>query len=349
MSSTPAKEFDGNVSGLIRHLFFDSIILGLTSFIIGLPAANTIYNYLGSVLGSFPRVKCYSPSNISASTTADLEYFCLSHFSLYATFYPALATFFGVLINVVFFIWINYHSGMFDLFYSWAKRMEDVDDPQQNLKIIKKIKDVIGEGNSMYYSYIVIKICQATVTFVALVVTVSLLCVLPFDPYLPFQYDLLFYCQVDRFELLSSSLLFPHDEVPCTAINQYITIEILFINLVLLLLAFLCSILSIFPKLPLLVHSLKLFECDDQAAKFSFHTGFSHRLSKELVIVHRGRISDNLEFLKVFLLRTNSELANKILDVQMLDKIKVCKDEELLMSIDSYQRIFVDPNIPGEG
>ena len=342
-TSTPAKRFDGNVSGLTRHLFFDSIIIALTSFIIGLPAISTIYNYFGSVLGSFPRVKCYPPSNISVST-ANIEYFCLSHYSLYATYYPAMATALGILILVVFYIWINHHSSMFDLFYSWVKKMENVDDPQQNLLIIRKIKAVIGDDNTMYMYYVVTKVCQTIIAFVAFSITLILLCVSPFHQSSLFQYDLIFYCQVDQFELLNLS---SHDQVPCTATNLHITIAILYINLVLLFLVFLCSILSVFPKLFLPLEYHKLFEDEykvtGSAVLFSFHTGLSPSFFQPKESQVRGKtIHKNLEFLKVFLLRTHSELALKIWDVEMFDDIKVEFNRELMMSISNYNQVIVD-------
>ena len=347
-TSTPSgKSFDVNVSGLTRHLFLDSIIIALTSFVIGLPALSTVYNYFSNVLGSaFPRIKCYPPSNINVST-ADIEYFCLSHYSLYATFYPGMATVFGVLITAVFYIWINHHSSMFELFYSWAMKMEKSNDPRQNLTITKKIENVIDAGNSMYISYVVMKVFQALFALVAFVITLLLLFVSPFDQSSLFQYELIFYCQVNHLELLNSSVL---SSVPCTAINLRTTIGTLYVNLVLLLLIFVCSILSVFPKLFIQAHNRKVFEHDEQAVLFSFHTGLSpHLYQSKVSQVHLTKIHKNLEFLKLFLLRTNSELANKIWETEMFDKTELNIKQDLMMSMSNYKQYFVDSTVLGKG
>lgn len=338
--STTAKRFDGNVSSLTRHLFLDSIIVALTSFIIGLPTISTIYNYLGSVLGSFPRVRCYPPSSIN-TTTEDIEYFCLSYYSLYTTTYPATATVHGILILSVFYIWINHHSSMFDLFYSWAKKMDENNDPKKNLPFLKKIKVVIAKNNRMFAYYVAIKVLQAIFACIAFILTLILIAVSPFHQSSSISYDLIFDCQVDQFELLN---LTSHDKVPCTVLNLHITIAVLYINLVLLFSIFLLSVLSIFPKCCLPRNSHKLFEDEDEAAVlFSFHTGLSPYFyqSKESP-VHRGKIRKNLEFLKIFLFRTNSELANKVWDVEMYDKIKEHINEELMMTISNYKKFIVN-------
>ena len=341
--SDSAQLFDGKVTFLTRYLFWDTFIIAFTSLSIGLPTVTAIYTYIGRVqgFGLAAAIKCYPPPTIGVPT-ADIEFFCAFHYTLYAVYYPALVTIFGIFILSIFYIWINHYSTTFDLFYSWATQMTDT-DPQKNSKFYKKIKVIISNNNCMYAFYIVVKIFQAIFAFIAIGVTLGFITVSPFHQSSPTVYELIYECKVDQFQLLNSSLLSPHDRVLCTALNLNLTVAIPYVNLILLLILFLCIILSIFPKCCLSADSLRLFEEgeDDEAVSFSFCTGFSSYYYHESQVSHRVKIRKNLEFLKVFLFRTNSDLANKMWDIEMLNKLKVLIHKEFMMTISNYDTVMV--------
>lgn len=350
MSSMPAKEFDVNISGLTRHLFFDSIIIALTSFIIGLPVVSTVYGYFSNILGD-SSIKCYPPSNISASTALDIEYFCLSHYTVYAAFYPAMATFFGAMIAAVFYIWINSHSSKFDLFFWLAERIEKSteSDQKKTLMFVKKIQYVFVGSKYMHIFYIATKSFQAFFALVALIITVILLYVSsPFDHSSLFQYNIIFYCRVNQFDRVISLLLSPNERVPCTATNLRITVAILYFNFVFLLFILVCSILSMFPKLfPTLNH--KQFE-HKKAADYSFHTGLSPRFyrSKVSSLADWITIYSDYDFLMVFLLRTDAGRANKVWEAQTSNEIELSVGKDLMNSIKNYRQHCVE-GVPETG
>ena len=107
-----AQKFEGNVK-LTGHSFFDSLMLAITSIIIGLPAVNWFYSI--QFKDKVPTIQCFSPAiiandsatNESSVLRADIESLCLYCHTLYAAFFPILIAFFGLGIAVLYFVWRN--------------------------------------------------------------------------------------------------------------------------------------------------------------------------------------------------------------------------------------------------
>ena len=340
------KRFDGNVKYLTRHLLFDSLVIAITTIIIGLPAVNWIYTYLTYILRSFSIIKCFHPSNLSASTTA-IEYFCLSYHSLYTSTFPVMVTFFGFLIAIMHYLWTNNNSGKFELFFSLVQQMKR-ETPDKNVIIIQKLREIFLVGNKimnkvMYISYVVVKVLQAIVALVAFILTLLLLLVSPFNRNIfNITYDSTFYCQLDQFAILNSSILSSYEQVPCVAITSQTTLIILYIDLFLLFGVFTLSFLSIFPIL--CTKELKY----SQAAKFSFRTGMSPHDYYQSKRFHPKQIGTDFDFLVVFLLRTDSGQADILLDTLIRDEIKLLTDDDHMRSDNDFKVDLVDPGVWGK-
>ena len=132
-SALDAQKFEGNVK-LTGHSFFDSIVIAITTIIIGLPAVNWFYSI--QFKDKVPTIQCFLPAafandsaaNETAAVKADIELLCLYRHTLYAAFFPVLVTFFGFGIAVMYFVWKNYNSSKFNLFVSLVNKMTVIKD-----------------------------------------------------------------------------------------------------------------------------------------------------------------------------------------------------------------------------
>ena len=338
-----AKTFEGRVkeTQLSRNSFFDSLIIAITTLIIGLPAVNWIYIYVPLTINKVPTIQCLPPTltkiNESASR-ADIEYFCLYHHTLYASFFPVVVMFFGFFIAVLHFVWRNYNSGKFDLFFSLVNEMTRTKNEKsgkyegKNDIIIQQLTKTFSEGNHIYYSYLGVKALQAASALVTILVIVIYVSSIDHSTLLSTfsnAYDVpTFYCQIDQFEL-SSSYLSSNVQVPCFDITSRTTFLILFVDFVLLLVVFVFSIVSMFQQHPKeLQHH--------QAARFSFHTGLSpHYYDSGFEL---KRISSDLDFLLVVLLRTDFGLAQVFWEKRTLHEIDLLNNDDLMRSNLNYEQ-----------
>ena len=145
------RNFEGirGARELTRHLFLDSLLIAITTVIIGLPAVNWIYSHLTYILNVVPIIQCFPPNNVSVSRN-DIEYFCLFHHSLNSSSFSILITFCGFWIAVAHFIWKNYNSGKFVLFFSLVKQISNEKEKHNdNIHIVKQIQDVFANGDNI--------------------------------------------------------------------------------------------------------------------------------------------------------------------------------------------------------
>ena len=163
-----AQRFEGNVK-LTGHSFFDSLMLAITSILIGLPAVNWFYSI--QFRDKVPTIQCFPPAiiandsatNESSVSRADIESLCLYRHTLYAAFFPILITFFGFGIAVVYFVWRNYNSSRFNLFVSLVNELAVTKDEQtgkysdKNRIVVKRLTKIFSCDNSIYQTYNFVK------------------------------------------------------------------------------------------------------------------------------------------------------------------------------------------------
>ena len=165
-SGLDAQKFEGNVK-LTGHSFFDSLVIAITTIIIGLPAVNWFYSI--QFKGKVPTIQCFPPINESATVNesvsrADIESLCLYRHTLYAAFFPVLVTFFGFGIVVLYFVWRNYNSSKFNLFVSLINEMTITKDEQtgkysdKNRIIVRRLTKIFSSDNNIYRTYLFVKI-----------------------------------------------------------------------------------------------------------------------------------------------------------------------------------------------
>ena len=335
------QKFEGDVK-LTGNSFFDSLVIAITAIIIGLPAVNWLYTI--PFKDKVPTIQCFPPTNESATnesaSKADIESICLYHHVLYASLFPTMVTMFGFWIVVVHYVWRNYNSSKFNLFFSLVTEMiltknektGKYDD--KNFIIVNRLTKIFTKGNNIYWSYLFAKSLQAVSALVAFLVTIFMFAY-SFDRSAFFSifdaYDVpTFYCQLEQFEFLNSSLSFPNTQVPCIEIASLTTVLILFFDIVLLFVVFVFSIMSMFQLHP---KELK----HHQAAKFSFRTGMSHHLYQSRWFDLKP-IACDLDFLILLLRRTDSGRANALWEVRTLDEIDLFNNDDLLRSLLNHRQ-----------
>ena len=357
------QNFEGirSAKELTRNLFLDSVIIAITTVIIGLPAVNWIYSYLTFTLKVVPIIQCFPPNNVSVSRN-DIEYFCFYYHSLNSSFFSILVTFCGFWIAVVHFIWKNYNSGKFDLFFSLVKQISNEKEKRSdNILIVKQIQDVFLGGNSIYISYIVVKSVQAVVSFIAIIITVVIVALMSIDRHSTTSPT--FVCQLDQFEQFINSPSSPDNivQVPCIEITVPTTVLVLCLDLFLLFVIFVLSIISMIQQNPKeLTHSSS--KCHE-AAKFSFHTGMSFRFypkiqnrmsppTKQSGMCPKCKslkfIDSDLSFLAVLLRRTDSGFADLLWETQTLNEIELLNNDDILRSNLNYSQQLVDTEDEGK-
>ena len=338
-SALNAQKFEGDVK-LTGHTFFDSLVLPIISIIIGLPAVNWFYSI--PFKDNVPTIQCFLPNenatyygdnNIS---NADIESLCLYRHTMYAAFFPVLATFFGFGIAILYFVWRNYNSTKFNLFVSLVNEMKFMKNEQtgkydsKNNIIVRRLTKLFSNDNSIYYSYLFVKFLQAVFSFAAFLVTVFMYV------YAFHRSDFLsafsdthnvqtFYCELDKFDFLNSSLSSLDMQVPCIEFASLTTAFILLIDFVLLFIIFVISIVSMFQLPP---KELKFHP----AAKFAFRTGMSHHLFYSKQFGLSGVIGCDLDFLILLLRRMDSGLADTLWDVRTLNEIESLNKDDLMRS-----------------
>lgn len=136
------EENDGELVLPFRDLFWDKLILFLTSAIIALTAVDIFTELLRG--GS--DVVCYIPEelNVSESQDAFIHGFCSQ--SVPDTQYlPMFVLIHGILIGAIHYVWKSSFSSHFNYFFSLASRLSRLHDestgvyPTQNITIIRRL------------------------------------------------------------------------------------------------------------------------------------------------------------------------------------------------------------------
>ena len=336
-----AQKFEGNVK-LTGHSFFDSLTIAITTIIIGLPAVNWFYSI--QFKDKVPTIQCFPPINESATVNesvsrADIESLCLYRHTLYAAFFPVLVTFFGFGIAILYFVWRNYNSSKFNLFVLLVNEMTVTKDEQtgkysdKNCIIVRRLTKIFSSDNNIYRTYLFVKVVQAVFSLTAFVATVFLYAYTyhrsAFLSVFSDQYNVpTFYCKLEQFDFLNASLPSPAMQVPCVEFASLTTSLILLVDFILLLVIFVFTIASMVQSYP---KELKY----RQAAKFSFHTGMSHRLFNPKWFDFRF-ITCDLDFLVILLRRTDSGRADTLWDMRTLNEIELLNNDDLMRSNLNY-------------
>jgi ABC-type multidrug transport system fused ATPase/permease subunit len=355
-SALDAQKFEGNVK-LTGHSFFDSLIITITTIIIGLPAVNWFYSI--QFKDKVPTIQCFPPATLANDSApnntvsrADIESLCLYRHALYAAFFPVLVTFFGFGIAVLYFIWRNYNSSKFNLFVSLVNEMTVTKDEQtgkysdKNRIIVTRLTKIFSNDNTIYRTYNFVKVIQLVSSLIAFFVTVFLYAYTynhsAFLSAFSDHYNVpTFYCKLDKFDFINASFPYPEMEVPCVEFASLTTSLILLIDIFLLFVIFILTIASIF-NFQLYPKELKYRE----AAKFSFCTGMSHRLFYTKPF-HFKAIGCDLDFLVVLLRRTDSGRADTLWDVRTLNEIELLNNDDLMKSNLNYYYQNADPVFRG--
>ena len=353
-SALDAQKFEGDVK-LTGHSFFDNLTLAITTIIIGLPAVNWFYSF--QFKDKVPTIQCFPPF-INESATAnepvtreDIESLCLYRHSLYAAFFPVLATFFGFGIAVLYFVWRNYNSSKLNLFVALVNEMKFTKNEQtgkycdKNRMIVRRLTKIFSSDNNIYLTYLFVKVLQALLSLAAFVATILLYTYAynrsSFLSAFSDHYNVpMFYCKLDQFDFLNASLPSPEMQVPCVEFASLTTSLILLVDFILLFVIFIFTIASIFQSYP---KELKY----RQAAKFSFHTGMSHRLFCSKRFDFRFIVCD-LDFLVILLRRSDAGQADTLWDVRTLNEIELLNNDDLMRTNLNYDFQILDKKFRGK-
>ena len=355
-SALDAQKFEGNVK-LTGHSLFDSLIIAITTIIIGLPAVNWFYSI--QFKDKVPTIQCFPPATLANDSApnetvskADIESLCLYRHTLYAAFFPVLVTFIGFGIAALYFIWRNYNSSKFNLFFSLVNEMTVTKDEQtgkysyKNRIIVTRLTKIFSNNNTIYRTYNFVKVAQLVSSLIAFLITVLLYAYTynhsAFLSAFSDHYNVpIFYCKLDQFDFLNASLPYTEVTVPCVEFASLITSLILLIDIFLLLVIFILTIASMF-NFQFCTKELKY----QQAAKFSFCTGMSHRLFHAKPF-HFRAIGCDLDFLVILLRRTDSGRADTFWDVRTLNEIELLNNDDLIRSILIHDYQKADPILIG--
>ena len=355
-SALDAQKFEGNVK-LTGHSFFDSLIIAITTIIIGLPAVNWFYSI--QFKDKVPTIQCFPPATLANDSApnetiskADIESLYLYRHTLYAAFFPVLVTFFGFGIAALYFIWRNYNSSKFNLFVSLVNEMTVIKDEQtgkysdKNRIIVTRLAKIFSNDNTIYRTYNFVKVVQLVSSLIAFLITVFLYAYTynhsSFLSAFSDHYNVpIFYCKLDQFDFLNASLPYPEMTVPCVEFASLTTSLILLIDIFLLFVIFMLTIASMF-NFQFYTKEFKY----QQAAKFSFLTGMSHRLFHAKPY-HFRAIGCDLDFLVILLRRTDSGRADTLWDVRTLNEIELLNNDDLMRSNLNYKYQALHPIFRG--
>lgn len=326
-----AGEGDDQKEGeVLRDLFWDKVVLYLSSAIVALTAVDI----LTELLRGGSDIVCYLPTdlNVSEGQESFTNSYCAQ--SVPDTQYlPIFVLIHGILIAIWHYIWKSSFTSQLNLFMTLASELSRLNDettggyPPRNLAIIRKLESKFSAyGRRDIFTWYQLKLCLQLLVALASLLTTAFVFT---------EFDVDFQCPRDG--LNNDSWPFPGQQVTCifTSLRLFALVRVFDI----LLLTFIVVVLVWGLLWSIWRHPHELGH--KNVALFSFSSGLpasyfvprptllnpvafwrgicSRRILQELKLRFLvPRITTDLEFLLILLFRSDSSLAHSFKEGQIL-------------------------------